>query len=140
MSHGRSATKWSAASARGVGGLPVHLWFRYRFSLICSVCIILMGGVAALACVSHPVTHERVHSLLCLDADNPGVQSDNSAKLLTEGRTVRFPSSLPISIISPATFGADYTLIPRSSDHACFWAQEIMALPACGSFQPVLRL
>lgn len=94
----------------------------------------------ALACASHPVTHEGVHSLLCLDGDNPGLQSDNSAKLLTEGRKARFPSKVPISVASPAAFAADGALIPKPSGHERFWSRESMASPACGSFQPVLRL
>ncbi len=118
----------------------MHRWLRYRFTLICSLCIILVGGVAALACVSHPVTHEGVHSLLCLDADNPGLQSDRSAKLLTEGRKVRFPSKMPISVVCPTAFGADGAAISRSSGHERLWAQERVVSPTCGSFQPVLRL
>jgi hypothetical protein len=67
-------------------------WRRAWFIPAWSFCIILAGGTAAFACVSHPIAHDVVHTVLCLDASHPVKSGDRNPLFIAEGRQGRSPA------------------------------------------------
>jgi hypothetical protein len=122
------------------GGTPVRKWRRSRLTLICSLWLILGGGAAALACVSHPATDVGGHPLSCMDSGNPVVQGDNGAVLSIESRKLRSPSKIFIAAVHPAALGKHFASILDVPAYGLSWPQENSPLYTPASFQPVLRL
>lgn len=116
-------------------------WRRSWFTLTWSLWIILGGGGAALACVSHPPTHVGPHPLLCIHASNPAAQGESSSVLLAEGQKVRSPSKFLSPVVHPAALGFPFSLVlALLPAHAFPRALESVSSPAPASPLSVLRL
>jgi hypothetical protein len=113
---------------------------RSWLTLIWSLWLIVAGGAAVLACMSHSDDHEGPHPLLCLDLSTPATLNDHGPALLTEGRKARFPHTFLTSMIHPATISTHLPVVFSVLMHRNHWTQEDVLPSALASFPSVLRL
>jgi len=121
-------------------GTPVQRWHRSRLTLIWCLWIIFAGGASALACVSRPANHAGAHPLLCMDSSNPTEQGYRSPMLLAEGRRLRSPSKVLISVVYRTALGSLFVSILDVLAHELSWPQEGILASTPAVFQPALRL
>jgi hypothetical protein len=120
----------------------VQRWSRRSFMFIGCICLVLAGAAAAFACMSHATLHPVAypHPLLCLDASTPVEHNDGGPTLATEGRKVRSPARLPMTVGYPANIAVQ----PSSSLHlpsqGVSWTYASTQVPASVSLRPNLRL
>jgi hypothetical protein len=111
-------------------------WFIPTWSL----CIILAGGAAAFTCVGHPIAHDVMHSVLCLDASYPVKLSDRDPSVVAEGRQGRSPAKWLSTLVHFTTVGTNvpfaFCLPPHESCRLLNTALPLIP----GSSQLVLRL
>ncbi len=121
-------------------GTPVRRPRRSWLTLLCSLWLILSGGVAVLACLSHPATHIGAHPLLCIDPSNPVALADSSPMLLADGRKSRSPSKILTVAVHPAALGTCMASMLHVPAYELSWLQEGTPSPLPASSKPVLRL
>ena len=121
-------------------GTPVRRQRRWWLTLIWSLWLIVAGGTAALACMSHPAAHEGPHPLVCLDLSTPVILNDHSPAVFAEGRRLRVPHMFLTSVTHPATISTHLPVVFDLLMHRSRRTQEDVLPSALASFPPVLRL
>ena len=82
----------------------------YRLLLTGSLCILLVGMAAALACAGHPEAHDMAHPALCIDSNTPAALTDGTPLLVASGGPLRLPTRLLAPVVPPATASAHLAL------------------------------
>lgn len=121
-------------------GTPVRRSRRSWLTLLCTLGLMLSGGAAALACLSHPASHMGTHPLVCIDPGNPVVQAESSPVLLADGRKLRSPAKILTVAVHPAALGTCIASMLHVPAYELSWLQEGTPSLLPASFQPVLRL
>lgn len=115
-------------------------WRRYWLTLTCSLWLIVAGGAAAFACMSHPTAQAGAPPLLCLDLNAPATLNDRGPVLLADGRKLRLPHPFLTPVMHLATISTRLPVVCYRLTYRSRRTQEDFLPSALASFPPVLRL